>query len=110
MGRRPAQCRYLGGLAGCLLAILVLFAGATAAAQDADKVCLTCHGSDPKVMAILHSRMAVKGDPRTPFGEDGCQTCHGDSRAHIAHAATSPDVVFHGPHASPVAARNGVCL
>lgn len=79
-------------------------------AQASVKTCLTCHGSDPKVTAILHSPMAVLGDPRTPFAQGGCIVCHGDSTKHVAMQSPYPDVVFSGPHASPVAVRNKVCL
>ena len=36
--------------------------------------------------------------------------CHGPSDAHIAMKAPYPDVVFAGPHKSPVEARNQICL
>jgi len=81
-----------------------------AVAQASIKTCLTCHGSDPKVTAILHSKMAVIGDPRTPFAQGGCVVCHGDSKKHVAMQQPYPDIVFSGPHASPVAERNKVCL
>ena len=81
-----------------------------AAAQSSEKVCLTCHGADPKVTAILQSPMAVKGDPRTPFAQGGCESCHGASPDHIAMKAKSPTVVFKGPNASPVAVRNAQCI
>ena len=73
-----------------------------AVAQASVNTCLTCHGTDPKVTAILHSPMAVMGDPRTPFAQGGCIVCHGDSKKHIAMQAPYPDIVFSGPHASPV--------
>jgi DmsE family decaheme c-type cytochrome len=81
-----------------------------AMAQGGEQTCLTCHGTDPKVIAILQSPMAMKGDPRTPFAQGGCQTCHGDSLDHIAMKKPFPDVVFSGKNASPVAVRNQVCL
>ena len=34
------------------------------AAQENVKTCLTCHGGDPKVTAILQSPMATMGDQR----------------------------------------------
>jgi DmsE family decaheme c-type cytochrome len=74
------------------------------------KTCLGCHGGDPKVMGIMDSKMAVMGDRRTPFAQDGCQGCHGDSAAHAAGKAPYPAIVFKGPHASPVAVRNEACL
>ena len=72
-------------------------------AEAGVRTCLTCHGGDPKVQAILNSPMAVKGDPRTPFAQGGCEGCHGPSAAHAAGKAPYPAVVFDGPHASPVA-------
>jgi DmsE family decaheme c-type cytochrome len=74
------------------------------------KTCLGCHGGDPKVMGIMDSKMAVMGDRRTPFAQDGCQGCHGESSAHAAGKAPYPAIVFKGPHASPVAVRNEACL
>ncbi|HUZ62147.1 MAG TPA: hypothetical protein VMU82_00380, partial [Acetobacteraceae bacterium] len=44
-----------------------------AVAAASVRTCLTCHGSDPKVTAILHSPMAAMGDPRTPFAQGGCE-------------------------------------
>jgi DmsE family decaheme c-type cytochrome len=81
-----------------------------AVAQADVRTCLTCHGSDPKVQAILNSPMANMGDPRTPFAQGGCEGCHGPSSAHAQGKAPYPAVVFEGPHASPVATRNEVCL
>jgi len=82
----------------------------SAMADAGTKTCLTCHGSDPKVTAILNSPMAVMGDRRTPFAMGGCMACHGPSENHIAMKAPYPDVVFAGPHKSPAEARNQVCL
>jgi DmsE family decaheme c-type cytochrome len=81
-----------------------------AVAEASVRTCLTCHGSNPKVTAILHSPMAMMGDPRTPFAQGGCITCHGPSTAHLAMKAPYPDIVFDGPHKSPVEARNQVCM
>jgi DmsE family decaheme c-type cytochrome len=81
-----------------------------AAVDAGTRTCLTCHGSDPKVMAVFTSPMAMTGDPRTPFAMGGCMTCHGPSDNHIAMKSPYPDVVFKGPHKSPAEARNQVCL
>src|ERR1700722_4899759 len=61
-----------------------------AVAQAGVRTCLTCHGSDPKVTAILQSPMAVVGDRRTPFAQGGCEGCHGDSSAHMAGKSPFP--------------------
>ncbi len=81
-----------------------------AVAEAGTRTCLTCHGSDPKVTAILQSPMAATGDPRTPFAQGGCISCHGPSDNHIAMKAPYPDIVFKGPHKSSVEARTQVCL
>ena len=77
--------------------------------------CAKCHDSAP-VTDIYMTPHAVKGDPRSPFAGHECETCHGPSEAHVAsHPApgekkTLASIVFKGPDASPVSARNEVCL
>jgi DmsE family decaheme c-type cytochrome len=75
-----------------------------------EQACLKCHGGDPKVRAVLESPMGRKGDARTPMAQLGCQSCHGLSDDHAAGRKPWPDIVFEGPNASPVKARNEVCL
>jgi DmsE family decaheme c-type cytochrome len=77
---------------------------------NGERTCLTCHGSDPKVTAILQSPMAMKGDQHTPFAVEGCEGCHGPSADHAAGRSPRPAIVFKGPNASPVKERNDVCL
>ncbi len=86
--------------------------------------CMKCHdvaikGPDrdyKAATAIFQTPHAVKGDARTPFGEQECESCHGPSDAHVTSTPpeggkkTLPAVVFNGPNASPVAVRNQVCL
>jgi DmsE family decaheme c-type cytochrome len=112
-----------GLLLGSLLALFAFTSAPPAAAQQraqpatvavpgtgGEQVCLKCHGGDPKVQAVLRSPMGVKGDVRTPMAQLGCQSCHGLSDEHVAGRRPYPDIVFQGPNASPVAARNQVCL
>ena len=81
------------------------------------ETCMKCHDQAP-VTEILKTPHDVKGDGRTPFGQDShdCETCHGASPQHIhSHPAAgekreSPTVVFKGPNASPVEKRNEVCI
>jgi DmsE family decaheme c-type cytochrome len=114
---------FLYGLAASLA--LLLCAGSWAADAPAEKsfaakgeaTCLKCHDEGPAA-AILHSKHAVKGDARTPFGNHGCESCHGASPEHVASAAkvkgderpVPPSVVFKGANISPVAERNQACL
>ena len=83
-------------------------------AKGDPQICLGCHGQDAHIVAFLRaSPMAVKGDPKTPMGSGGCESCHGPSAAHVASRSKGgdgePAVVFKGPNASPVADRNAVC-
>jgi DmsE family decaheme c-type cytochrome len=52
----------------------------------------------------------MKGDAHSPFGKQGCQSCHGPSEAHVQSRANSPDVVFKGPNISAAETRNQQCL
>ncbi|MDE2134624.1 MAG: DmsE family decaheme c-type cytochrome [Alphaproteobacteria bacterium] len=86
--------------------------------------CMKCHdtainGPDRTYKAstsIFQTPHATKGDARAPFAQHDCESCHGPSEAHVAsHPAPGqkralPAVVFNGPNASPVSARNEVCL
>ncbi len=84
------------------------------------KTCLTCHNSAP-VNLILQSKMGVAGDHNTPFGQAGCESCHGPAGGH-AKMQKGPDgnllmpaVLFKKPQVpwadiSPVEARNNECL
>lgn len=104
-------------LAGALL--LGLFS-ATASAQPAPaspahyatggpETCLKCH-NDPKVNQILQTPHASKGDIHSPFGQMGCESCHGASGDHVESRANKPSVLFKGDNKSPAAVRNEVCL
>jgi DmsE family decaheme c-type cytochrome len=104
---------------GAVLSLLTVAAAPAAAqtpaprgpvAAGGEQVCLKCHGSDQKVTAILQSPMGRKGDPHTPLGQLGCQSCHGESADHVGLKRPFPDVVFKGPNTSPITVRNQVCL
>jgi DmsE family decaheme c-type cytochrome len=81
------------------------------------QTCLKCHDRAPiDATAIFQTPHGVKGDSRTPMGQNACETCHGPSKAHYestpaaGQKRVSPAVVFQGPAASPVEVRNQVCL
>ncbi len=92
-------------------------AAAPAYAAKGEQTCLKCHDSG-HVVDILKTPHAMKGDSRTPFANHGCETCHGASPEHVASAnkikgdekPVSPAILYSGPNASPVAARNEVCF
>lgn len=86
--------------------------------------CMKCHdtaidGPDRAYKAasdIFQTPHATKGDSHSPFATHECESCHGPSEAHVAshppkgEKRALPSIVFGGPHASPVAQRNAVCL
>ena len=78
-------------------------------ASGGARTCLTCHGTDTKVIQILQTPHAVKADPHTPFGQTGCEACHGGGGDHAALKAAGPSILFKGPNKSPVAERNAQC-
>ena len=91
-------------------------AASAAYAPRGSKTCTRCH-DQPPVTLIFNTPHAVKGDQRTPFAGHECESCHGASPEHYQGGAPapgqkrpSPSVVFKGPQASPVEARNGVCM
>ena len=76
-------------------------AGAQTAAASLknDAACTRCHDENDNkpILSIYQTRHGVKADARTPT----CQSCHGDSAAHIAGgkgageaSRPAPDVVF----------------
>lgn len=115
------------GLLLCLgLSVLgLLAAGARSAAQTpaveqetvqyaprgAD-TCLTCH-NNPAITAIVESPHGLKSNPRTPFANHECESCHGASPNHY-QSLQSPTVVFGQGDgrfpASDVATQNAVCM
>jgi DmsE family decaheme c-type cytochrome len=78
-----------------------------AAAGGGPATCLKCHDTNAKVVQILQTPHAVKGDPHSPFGQEGCETCHGPSAAHVASRSNPPDVTFNGPEVPPAAVFKG---
>ncbi len=102
---------------------LLLAAGAAATAQEAETaapveaaataddgagICLECHDK-PAVTAILRTPHAQMADPRTPFANQQCQTCHGPSEAHIVNQS-APDIMFGRNSPTPAIKQNEVCL
>lgn len=72
--------------------------------------CLDCH-EDPRVLSILKTKHGVLADKRTPFAQNACQTCHGDSAVHMNEGgAETPSVTFGLKSKVSVAAQNQICL
>lgn len=77
------------------------------------EACTNCH-DQPAVTSILHTPHMTLSDPRTSVADKGCQSCHGDSRGHVARVPEGqkrppPEIVFSGPNAVPVSRRNELC-
>ncbi|MGQ0384393.1 MAG: DmsE family decaheme c-type cytochrome [Gammaproteobacteria bacterium] len=85
-------------------------------ATDAVRSCTRCHDATEKypVLSILKSKHAVMADPRTPFADQACITCHGASESHMQapgedDSRAAPDIVFE-KGATGSADQNQVCL
>jgi DmsE family decaheme c-type cytochrome len=81
--------------------------------EKGSATCMGCHNEAPAT-DILKTPHAMKGDPRSPFGQHECEACHGPSESHVAGFAkgtpVEPAIVFNGPNVSPIKERNEVCL
>lgn len=81
------------------------------------KTCMKCHDETEKqpVLSILKTPHAQVADPRTPFAQKACESCHGASPQHLEKPAEgaprkAPTVSFGPKYASPVQVQNGQCL
>jgi len=82
------------------------------AAQQAVRTCTACHNENWRtpVLAIFQTKHAVSADKRTPFADQACMTCHGQSAEHLKSPASPPDMFFGRKSTIPVAERNAKCL
>jgi DmsE family decaheme c-type cytochrome len=84
------------------------------AATDS-KSCMKCHDEPPDTL-VLHTAHAQMADPRTPFADKQCITCHGPSEDHLikpkeeGEKRLPPDRVFGRMSPTPAAEQNAVCL
>jgi DmsE family decaheme c-type cytochrome len=116
IGKRPARHARLAWLALLALPAVPAAEPAPETAQDAIRTCTRCHDETDAapVLSILKSKHAVMADPRTPFADQACVTCHGASTAHMqapgdASQRAAPDVVYE-PGASAASLQNERCL
>ncbi len=78
--------------------------------------CLKCHDEDSvyPVLDIFKTAHARKGDPRTPFANQQCESCHGPSGEHAGRVRPGeerPPPPAFGPHSSASASeQNANCL
>ena len=82
---------------------------------ERDKICTRCHdeNDDKPVFSIYQTRHGVRADARTP----SCQSCHGESTAHVKNPEgksdrPQPDVLFSGriKNRSSAEAQTGQCM
>jgi hypothetical protein len=70
-------------------------------------VCADCH--QDKVDNMKSSPHGQAADPRTPFGREGCETCHGPGMLHFETEGNCI-ISMTGRYGEPVEQRNGICL
>jgi DmsE family decaheme c-type cytochrome len=87
-----------------------LSAAGPVAAGGGAQTCLKCHNTNQTVVQILQTPHGVTGDANSPMGQQGCESCHGPSAAHVASRKNEPDVVFKGANISSPAKINQQCL
>lgn len=71
------------------------------------EVCADCH--QDKIENMQTSPHGQAADPRSPFGREGCETCHGPG---ILHFETEGNCIISmtGRYGEPVKQRNDICL
>lgn len=85
-------------------------------AQGGVEACIKCHDQNEArpILAIMQTRHATRGDPRTPFASElGCQTCHGRAGAHVQKPADGQERAFvevRFDDSTPAAVQNAKCL
>lgn len=117
---RPVRILALRWIAVSMLGLLSVQAYAQETptpAKEAVRTCTKCHDENEAkpVLSILKSKHAVMADRRTPFADQSCMTCHGNSKAHMQAPAgggkrIQPDITFDRDSVTPVAQRNQTCL
>lgn len=89
--------------------------GAPAAKKGADS-CLKCHDEENEypVMPLFKTKHATAADPRSPFANDQCESCHGPGGEHEKKPkrgeAKAPIINFGKGAWTPVKDQNARCL
>lgn len=103
------MARWSSALASaCASLFLVLFGlGVSPAFAQEAEACFTCHKDQNN---ILHTKHAVKGDGRTPWGSGKeCSACHGSNPDHIKDPKANPQPVRFGQQ-YPAGPQNAACM
>lgn len=78
--------------------------------------CLKCHDETSKfpVLSIFNTKHAQPADPRTPFGQLQCETCHGPGAQHAEEVPEgqkqAPIIKFGADSWVPIEKQNQICL
>jgi DmsE family decaheme c-type cytochrome len=78
--------------------------------------CLRCHdeGAEFPVLSIFKTPHAQRADPRTPFAQLQCESCHGPGGDHggrVRRGEPRPPILNFGRHAAATPAeQNAMCL
>ncbi|NOR43531.1 MAG: DmsE family decaheme c-type cytochrome [Gammaproteobacteria bacterium] len=70
-------------------------------------VCADCH--QDKIETMLASPHGQVNDPRSPFGREGCETCHGPGAIHFENEGNCI-ISMTGRFGESVEQRNDICL
>ena len=90
--------------------------GAAAFTPKGADTCLKCHDEDSKfpVVAIFKTPHGQRADPRTPFAQLQCESCHGPGAEHARKKPVGdpqgPIRTFGTRAATPPAEQDGACL
>ena len=71
------------------------------------EVCADCHPD--KIQTMQMSPHGQAADPRSPFGREGCETCHGPGAMHFETEGNCI-ISMTGRYGESVDQRNGICL
>lgn len=74
----PAHAALAAGATGKFKTTLAN--GQPAPGYTGDDVCLQCHEAQGAISKTPHGRV---NNPRTPFANNGCESCHGPGQAHV---------------------------
>lgn len=72
------------------------------------KVCAECH--QDKIENMEASPHGQEVDSRTPFGQRGCETCHGPGALHFENEEGNCIISMTGRYGESVEQRNDICL